>query len=304
MDAKGVILAILNLIVILGLVIFIIAPGSEIDFNFSNSNNHNFTISNSTIKNVQFYDNMRFAEKNISYWINESCNIKKRSRMKEAFEEIENLTVLSFYEDSNGAEIEVYCDKRSIIENGLFIAGEGGPTNITKTSNYNVITRGEILLIRDSGCYNPNIEIHELLHVLGFDHSENKNNIMYPISKCSQSIGEDLIRMINELYSEGGFSDLSFEDADARIVNRYLDLNFSVRNNGLSGSGESKVIVYVDNKKIKEVDIAPLGVGHGLKIKISDIWVSKIKINEIVLEIESDFEELNKKNNKIILSKS
>ena len=76
--------------------------------------------------------------------------------------------------------VEEYCDhsKKVVVNNwdireGKFIAGEGGPTNITVSGKYNVITHGSILLIRESRCSIPTIAIHELLHVLGFKHSNN-----------------------------------------------------------------------------------------------------------------------------------
>ena len=67
------------------------------------------------------------------------------------------------------------------MKEGLFIAGEGGPSNITKSGDFSVITHGSILLIKESKCERPNIAIHELLHALGFDHSENPNNHSNPL---------------------------------------------------------------------------------------------------------------------------
>ena len=77
-------------------------------------------------------------------------------------------------------------------DDDLFIAGEGGPTSITNTSLYNVILKGKILLYKKSECEEPIVELHELLHVFGFDHSQDPNNIMFNLSSCNQEISQDI----------------------------------------------------------------------------------------------------------------
>ena len=124
---------------------------------------------------------------------------------------------------------------------------------------------------------------------------------MYNISKCSQEIGEDTIRLIDELYSTPSYFDLSFEDISAVMHGRYLDLNVSIMNKGLKDSKESTIIVYADKKIIKEIDLDSMKIGSGRLITLSNIWVSKISIKELELFINSSFNEIEKENNKIIL---
>lgn len=169
-------------------------------------------------KQQQFYPNMRYPFKEISYRI-QDCTLSKRNDFLRATEIISNKTVLSFYEVSNGEEILVTCSEKERIEDGIFIAGEGGPKKIIFSGENHIISSGTVHLIKKSECPTPNVAIHELLHALGFDHSENKNNIMYNFSSCNQEIGEDLIDEINRIYSQEPLADLKIVQASAIVKN-------------------------------------------------------------------------------------
>ena len=219
--------------VMIGLLfVYWFVPLNSVSFG-SFSGNSNFSLDSNS--QMQFYENMRFPETRISYHIND-CPLQKEDDMQWAFEILENKTILDFYPVVSEPEISVTCDSRNKLDGSLFIAGEGGPTNITKTQNFNVILSGSILLLRDSSCEIPNVAIHELLHVLGFDHSSNNENIMYNLSNCRQTIGDDIIDLINELYSFESLPDLTLENVSAIMNRRYLDTNISVKNYGLQNS--------------------------------------------------------------------
>ena len=294
----------------LGLIFFIIAiallavywfiPLGEIEFLVSGPGHSNFTLNSSTEESMQFYDNLRYSESRISYKI-EDCPISKADEMGNAFKEIESKTILSFYPLGNGEEILVTCESKTRFEGEFFVAGEGGPTNITQAGDFNVIHNGGIILIRDSQCENPNIAIHELLHALGFDHSQNPENIMYEVSRCNQEIGQDTINVINELYSVPSLPDLSFENASASMKGRYLGITMIVRNNGLKNSEDAKIIVYADEDSVKELKIESLAIGSGKSITFTNIFVAQTSVDEIKLSIDYPHEELKKENNIITL---
>jgi len=183
----------------------------------------------------------------------------------------------------------------------MFIAGEGGPSNITQTDNFNVIKNGMILLIRPSECENPNVALHELIHALGFTHSENPNNIMYNISNCKQTLGEDIPQMINLLYGYPSQPDLSFENSSASMKGKYLDVTISVRNNGLIDSPPAKIIVYADESIVQETTLDSLEVGSGKIITLTNIWVKQISVSKIKFVINASFEELDKSDNTLVL---
>ncbi|MFH1643897.1 MAG: matrixin family metalloprotease [bacterium] len=284
--------------VIVLLLIYWFVPLSTIEFatdsNFQKGTNNSFA------ESVQFYENMRFSNPNISYQIYD-CPLKKKNDMEQAFGIVSDSTILNFYAIDFGEEIFVTCDSKNKIEDGLFIAGEGGPVNITKGDVFNVILKGKILLIKDSTCETPNVALHELFHVLGFGHSDNPGDLMYPVSKCSQTINPYMLEVINELYSTPSEPDLAFSDVSAVMNGKYLDINMSIKNNGLKESGKTEILIYADEKIVKEIELEELEIGYGRLIALTNLWINQINIESLEIAINSNFSELEKNNNRIKL---
>ena len=298
---KKIFFGFVSLFFIFSILIYWFLPFSEINFNVDK--NPEFSVGNISAE-MQFYKNMRFPNSKISYKIEDDCSLKKSSEMVKAFNRIEELTLIDFYPVNSGEEITVSCEEKAkTSEGGLFIAGEGGPTKISSGENFNVIFSGQILLLRDSSCERPNVGIHELLHVLGFDHSENKNNIMYTVSKCSQTIGDEIVDKINKLYEFPSYPDLKVENISAEINGRYLSLNLSIKNIGLKDSLSGKLFIYGSEEKIKEMDLGEIKIGYGLEVILVNIWLKERKIEKLKIVVESNDTELSLENNQIILTK-
>lgn len=295
---KGILSIIFVVLSIVLLVMYWFVPIGEINFN-SGVSHSNFSLGNST--SMQFYNNMRFPSSEISYKIYE-CGLQKQNDMQRAFEIISDKTSLVFREVINEEEISITCSEKIKMDKGLFIAGEGGPTKIIQTDLFNVILNGNILLIKDSKCSTPNVAIHELMHVLGFDHSENNKNIMYYMSECGQTIGEDMLDLIDELYEAKSYPDLSFGNVSASVSGTYLNFEVNVKNNGLAISENAKINVYAEDKLVEEVELKPLEIGTGLKITLENLWMSKRNPKELKFVIEYNFEELDKVNNVLVLN--
>jgi len=183
----------------------------------------------------------------------------------------------------------------------MFVAGEGGATKIIQSKNFNIILQGEILLIRNSECFKPNIALHELFHSLGFKHSANPSNLMYNITDCDQTISNDMIDQINKLYSTESNPDLILENVSAIMKGRFLSINFSVINGGLNKAGESKLLIYAGKSVVKEMDILPLEIGQGEIIRLENVFVPQINVKNITLFVETSFLEIDKGNNVINL---
>jgi len=304
---KGVSALAFLIIIVSLLTIYYIEPFTELEFNVQPSN-YNFTLnattSGSGFEDMQFYPNMRFPTNRITYNIADECSLMKRQDMEDGFDIVENLTLLEFSPTNSNADINVTCNETTRYQDGIFIAGEGGPASIVEAGEFYVIGGGTILLIRDSGCERPNIAIHELFHVLGFEHSNNPNNIMYNFTKCSQTIGDDNIQLLNELYSIESLPDLAFDspreiedNTGVFMHGRYLDLNVTVRNNGLKDSPQSIVKIFADEKEIREFLLDELEIGNGKVISLRNVWVTKRNPQIIELKIATEFDELSKENN-------
>ena len=292
---KGIIIVSIFLIALLSFFYFL--PRGEINF-VQKTSETNFNLVNES--EMQFYPNMRFASSDISYSISD-CTLKKTNDMQYAFSIISNLTPLRFYPTDSNEDIFITCDeglKQS--DSGLFIAGEGGPTTIVSAGNFNIITKGKILLIKKSDCATPNVALHELLHVLGFIHSDNLNNVMYNITDCSQVIGDDVVSLLNYLYSIPSYSDLTFENVTAKQSGNFLDIEFSVMNYGFKDSKSFFVNISSDDSLLKEINVEQIEFGKGRIISIKNIFTIK-KISELELSINADFDEIDRENNKIKL---
>jgi len=282
--------------------VYLFIPFNTTEFNLSPDSA--LLIANSSAESndeLQFYPNMRFPSPDISYRI-ENCSVQREKDMNDAFEIIEEKTVLSFYAVKYGEEIKVTCNDTIIIEGNLFTAGEGGPVNVSIIGEFYVIESGKILLLKDSNCKTPNVALHELLHVLGFDHSEDSDSIMYEISECEQTMGYDIIDRINKIYSVPTQPDLVFENASALMHGQYLNIAYSIRNNGLKYSGISIIKILANEKEIQEIEIPAIEMGEGIQGYMINIFVKQIGIEEIEFIIENDFEELHKLNNRIYFS--
>lgn len=291
--------ALFIILVVLLLGVYWFIPSQELEFFFVEKNS-NFSIGNTT-EVTQFYENMRFPTTDITYRIDD-CTLQKEVEMERAFEAVENITVLNFNLKASNPQVEISCDSNTKLDDeGLYVAGEGGPTGIIRAGEFNVIKGGKILLLRETKCDRPLVPMHELFHVLGFNHSQNENNIMYPVVKCSQTVGEDMVNFINEIYSIESHPDLVFEEASATRSNTYIDLNMSIKNNGLDQAGDSKILIYADDSQIETFDTGELEIGEGKRILLTNIFTLKRSINQIRLEIEYSGSELSKENNIALL---
>jgi hypothetical protein len=302
MKVLGAILGFFTAVLILGLLAYyLFMPFNLIEFT-PNSGNFNFSLNSSVPMEMLFYPNLRYASSSISYNIDMSlCTLQKQDDMMRALDIIQNLTILKFYSAVSGADILITCDEKVVVNENYFVAGEGGPTDITRSGNFNVIHEGKILLLKESKCPNPNIATHELLHALGFNHSRNENNIMYPVTTCRETIGEDIPALINALYSVPSYPDLILENASAIIHGRYLDTNISIANNGLIDSGNSELIILGDNSEIMREAIAPLNAGGGIAFTFKNIHVQNTGITELEYILQYDSDEIDKANNQINL---
>jgi hypothetical protein len=297
MRLKGV-LTIIVALFLMSLLFFYFVPLNSMRF-APVSENNNFSLSLNE-NNMQFYPNMRYPSNEITYKISD-CTLQKENDMLQAFNLLTNLTSLKFNPVSADEEISITCQEKNRFDNDMFVAGEGGATKIIQSRNFNIILHGEILLIRNSECQKPNVAIHELFHALGFIHSTNPDNIMYNVSDCGQTISNDLVEEIKKLYSVSSEPDLVVEDVSASMKGRFLNVNLSLVNSGLSDSGESKIVIYAGDNAVKDMSIPSLGIGQGELITFENIFVPQIDIKEITVSAEAPFNEISKENNKIKL---
>ena len=249
----------------------------------------------------QFYPNMRYSNKEISYKMQERCGAKKQNDVETALSIIEQKTVLEFYK-SDEPEITILCS--SIVpkaeDKDHYIAGEGGPTEIINSSKYAIIIKGEISLYRSETCDTPQISTHEILHALGFNHNSNEKSIMYPITDCEQTIDQEIINTINDIYSEQSYGDIAIDSVIANKTGRYLNFNMVMVNEGLKKIENSTLKLIIDNEIIATYTVAELDLGTKRFLSVKNQRIPR-GVNEIKFVIETSQQELSKDNNEVII---
>ncbi len=256
---------------------------------------------------TQFLPNMRFASTKLSYGVYDDCNSEKKGKIELALAIISNETeILSFYEKNyNDAQIKISCsiEKRGK-GNNTFIAGEGGPSKMLNLSVYPLIIEGEVFLYETEQrkkCDYPNVEIHELMHVFGFDHMNDPDSILYPYSSCSQRLTEEIISEIKRIYSVPAKAELEFKEAEISKGGSYLNFKAEISNKGLIPP-ENIFIVGMDpntNTKIKEFEMGRIEPGVSKVLTIENLKLPSRNIERVDLEIKSSTEEYFLENNKV-----
>ena len=252
---------------------------------------------------VQFYPNMRYSDRIISYKIESACSEKKSNDIVMAFAAISEKTILSFYQSDDNPEIKVLCSDIAPLaeEKGHFVAGEGGPSEIINTTKFSVILSGKIALYRENKCDKPNVAIHEILHALGFDHINSLKSILYPITSCDQQIDLWVVDHINKLYSIDSLPDLAIDALDASSEGRYLNFNINILNIGLAKSSSAELNLYSDNEKITNFSLGDVEIGEKRILMVENLRLPSREDN-IMFVVESSSRELTLDNNRIEVS--
>jgi len=249
---------------------------------------------------VQFYQHMRYSDRNISYKVESACNEEKSSNIRKAFEILSERTILSFNEVLENPEIKILCSDVApeAEEKGHFIAGEGGPSEIINTTNFAVILSGKVSLYRENKCDEPKVAIHELLHALGFDHYNNKASILYPITSCDQQIDSEIVEMIDKLYKVDSLPDLIIESIEATREGRYLNFDINISNVGLIKSKDADLQLFFEDDKIANFSIGKLDIGEKKILAVENLRLPS-RADKITFVVESeDIGELSLANNR------
>ncbi len=252
-------------------------------------------------KEIQFIPEIRFNHNNISYKYGPDCE-KRKEKMDEAFKIIEDKTEkISFYEVNKNEDIKITCSNENLSnEKGVFLAGEGGPNKIINLSFNPLILHGGIILYgkkHEKSCEKPIVEIHELLHVFGFNHQNNKSLIMYPYYHCEQKIPKNILNKLNEIYSKEPTAELYFTKINVTKHKNYLDYNLEIKNEGLLTAKDILLKIITLDEKLEEIEIAPLKPGSITTYTVKNQKLQSEKINEVSFKISTTTKELFKEDN-------
>ncbi len=238
---------------------------------------------------IQFYPGMRYPSSTISYQFEDACDSEKKELVLSAFSILSEKTLLNFIPANSDARLEIVCSDIAPTseQKNHFIAGEGGPTSIINASKQYVILKGKISLFRNERCETPNIALHEILHALGFDHNQNPDSIMYPVTNCGQVFDESLIGAINELYSTPEGPDLALLEVRASKSGRYLSFQALVMNQGLEDAHNVHFSVIADGELAKTFSLQTISIGTRKSLEVENVPIAR-NAAELVFLISSE----------------
>lgn len=271
---------ILELVALLAMVALLVGGMYVFWLNFPTNLEYNTYVANATshlpAQSYQFYPNMRYIDKAITYTIAPECSSKKREAITAAFGILEEQTLLRFSPAQKG-EIAFSCTNLppEPESSGHFVAGEGGPTQIINTTKYAAIFAGKVSLYRSEKCERPIVALHEILHALGFDHTSDKKSIMFPITDCEQELDAFIINQINTLYATDAAPDLAIERVNAQATGRYLNFEISIANYGLLDAKNAVLTLTADGELVKNFPLEELGFGQRKTLTVSNVRIPR-----------------------------
>jgi len=256
------------------------------------------------VSSTQFYPNMRYRDRKISYLIEANCTQKKQKDIEYALALLSSRTFLTFTSTKENPELRYLCSNIAPDpeEEGHFVAGEGGPSEIINTSAYAVIFTGKVSLYRPEICEEPKIVLHETLHALGFDHSSNPDSIMYPVTSCKQIVDQYIIDEINNLYKVDSAPDLSIEKVNASTKGRYLDFSIVVVNIGLKDTNSALLSVFANGDKVKDFDLQKIEIGSKKSLSVQNLRIPSAEKITIQVQSNDPSSEITLNNNKVELA--
>ncbi len=247
-----------------------------------------------------FMNNMRFDTNSISYSFVD-CDREAEDRMKQAFQIVSDETKDIIFYESNAPKIIIYCsEKEGEKRNSTYVAGEGGPNKVILLDLYPLIVDGKIYLYQQGKrdiCEYPVVEMHELMHVFGFDHINKTNEILYPYVKCEQRITEDIIGELKRLYSEEAKADITLQNLTVSTKGFYLDFNLTILNRGLINAGNVSLQILDQEKIIYSAQIGELPPGISQSITARNILTKSISLNQIKFKATTNTKEYFYENN-------
>ena len=250
----------------------------------------------------QFIQNMRFNHNDLSYSFNNSCSQEQKQRIEQAFSIINKKTVsISFYETSKNPDINIICSEDLIEkQENIFLAGEGGPTQFINNTIYPLISKGMILLYKQKDnsekCDEPLVEIHELLHVLGFEHLNDSSSVMYPYLACNQKLNQEFIIYLINLYAIEPKAELFFRNITAVKSGRYLNFEVSAENKGIINAKNISLEILAP-QSVKVFDFGEIEPGSYKKLTVENLKLPSRSTDEVIFLIKSNTKEYYSDNN-------
>jgi hypothetical protein len=221
--------------------------------------------------------------------------------MKRVFQIISEETQTVYFYESALPKIVIYCSEQKGEEReSSYVAGEGGPNKVILLDLYPLIVDGKIYLYsqeKKNNCEYPVVEIHELMHVFGFDHINKTNEVLYPYVNCEQRLTEDIVNELKRIYTEKPKADLILKNLSVMTHEMYLDFNLTILNRGLIVSQNVSLLITSPEKTVYTSPIEDLQPGISQTINVKNILIKSISLNQLTFKTTTNSEEYFYENN-------
>ena len=210
--------------------------------------------------------------------------------------------IVRFREVADASQAKVVVHWAKELE-GDHTLGLGGPT-VVDTGRYNVTVNGEVTMASmDTFCLNTVVALHELGHVLGFDHPDDPASFLYKTADCDQGFTPQVTEALRELYQDPAKAELELAGANVSASGRFLLANLTVLNSGLVESAETGVELGAE-KRIALVELPALEPGTVYRIQLTAGTPASLEGLQVRLDVNSTVDELDEANNVVPLQAS
>ena len=148
------------------------------------------------------------------------------------------------------------------------------------------------MLPAGTNCVDLNRAIHELGHIIGFDHTTDPSDIMYPYESCARQITKKEIMTIESIYSMEPRPQLYLSGVSVLVDRGYANINFSVKNIGIIHTPKTEIFVYSDGKVAYKIELDILRPSDGVFEYLKNIrMASGSKSIGIIADPESKIDQ-------------
>ena len=184
--------------------------------------------------------------------------------------------------DSEKANFIVYLDTRTNWSSQYITLGKAEPEAYAAEDG-TLIRHGTVTFYQLDGCYVPKTMVHEIGHILGLNHTQDRNSIMYWLKvSCFATLSDQQLNDLKSIYQPV----VAVKEAQAVQKGDNLSVSFKLQNTGRSAARNVIAAIGYDNAAgkgaVRNVTIGELPAHSEKQLNISYASEDNITRIEII----------------------